>query len=476
MSSVVALTDVDSWVTLKDTGIYLLVLALWGLPLAAGTAEPNEFQSVLVKPGDTLWAIAQTYLKDPRRWDEIIKHNRLPSNDPSLALPGMTLRVPVALIKDELRSANLIYRLNDVLFRRKDSADWKAASDNLDLYRNDSLRTLESSRARLRFLETDLLELEANSMAVIKPTGKDHDLELKRAGTYVGKAKIMTATAKITPRTRDTEYVATVKNDLSTLVEVSKGKASVEAEGKSVDVLAGMDSQVVMGLPPSLPGKIADLPAFNSRVEQLKGRLVAVKIKTVPAAGAGAAAGIRSIRAEVDTLSIGAPVSGYRIQFSLTEDFTKTVFNKGFEVDYAIKAGDITIAPGSYWVRIALIDLLGAQGRYSKPKLYDLSPDSLTLIGSLKKNEFLTRYGVSADTALQKPATDETVVDPRYQVLGHAIEGMSVIINGEKVRLNAKGNFSVILTLSAGRNKIRLNLIDEYGNMDSIERTVTYTP
>lgn len=460
----------------KVTGKFLLVLYLWGQPLAAGTAENVEFQSVLVMPGDTLWAISQKYLKDPRRWDEIIKHNRLPSSDPSVALPGMTLRVPVALIKDELRSAHLVYRLNDVLFRRKNSADWQAASDNLDLYRNDTLRTLESSRARLRFMETDLLELDSNSMAVIKPTGKDHDLELKRAGTYVGKAKIQTATAKVTPRTRDTEYVATVKNDLSTLVEVSKGKASVEADGKSVDVPAGMESQVVMGLPPSLPAKIADVPAFNARVALLKGQLVASKIKAAPAPVVAAAAGIRSIRADVDTLSVGMPISGYRIQFSLTEDFAKPAFNKGFEVDYKITASDIAIKPGSYWVRIALIDLLGAQGRYSKPKLYNLSPDSLTLIGSLNSKEFMARHGISADTALQKPSADETVIDPRYQVLGHVLEGMSVIINGEKARVNVKGNFSVVLTLSPGRNKVRLNLIDDYGNMDTIERTVTYTP
>lgn len=369
-------------------------LILW-MSLAAGLSAGEvtvEFQPVVVRPGDTLWAIAQKYLKDPRRWDEILKHNQLPSSDPAVALPGMTLRIPITLIKDELRSANLIYKLNKVEYRRKDTADWKPAPDNMDLFRSDSLRTLEKSGARVRFQKTDLLELSANSMAVIKPANKDFDLELKSAGTFytTSGARVMTPTTKITPKTKDTEYAATVRDDLSTLVEVRKGNAAVEAEGRVVDVLAGMSSNIKPGLPPSLPTKIANLPDFEARIGQLRAglspskALAAVSSNLKPGAGDSSAPDIRAIRGEVDNLSIGEPISGYRVQFSPTKDFSQPAFDKKFEVDDKMRASDIRVSPGRYWVRIALIDLLGSEGRFAEPKYYSFSNTGLVLVDKVK--------------------------------------------------------------------------------------------
>ena len=103
-----------------ETAAFLIaggVRAFWVLMitlLAAGTAqaarpvattvESSAFQVLIVQPGDTLWAIANKYLKDPARWDEILKNNRLPTKDPTVALPGMTLRVPVRLINVTITS------------------------------------------------------------------------------------------------------------------------------------------------------------------------------------------------------------------------------------------------------------------------------------------------------------------------------------------------------------------------------------
>ncbi len=73
------------------------LLLLTGPALPAAAAE--ELQTIVVKPGDTLWSISNTYLKDPKRWNELLKYNRLPAADPSIALPGMPLKVPVNLLK-----------------------------------------------------------------------------------------------------------------------------------------------------------------------------------------------------------------------------------------------------------------------------------------------------------------------------------------------------------------------------------------
>src|SRR5688500_13750919 len=126
-----------------------------------------------------------------------------------------------------MRAAQLIYMINRVIFRRKQSADWKPAEGNMALLRGDTLRTLDSAKAKLRFLNADMLSLEANSMAVIKPVAADHDVELKSGGVFVGHSRVVTASAKITPKTQDTQYSAKVKPDLTTLVEVYTGVAAV---------------------------------------------------------------------------------------------------------------------------------------------------------------------------------------------------------------------------------------------------------
>jgi hypothetical protein len=461
---------------------WALALSLWA---GAAARADVELQDVLVKPGDTLWGISQKFLQDPSRWDEILKHNRLPSSDPAVALPGMILRVPVYLIKEDLRAAKLVLRINQVLFRRKETADWKPTTENMELFRNDSLRTLDESRARVKFLNEDLLQLDANSMAVIKPLNRDYDVELKRAGTFIGRAKIVTASARITPQTKDTKYAATVRNDLSTLVEVYTGKANVEAEGQTVAVGAGMATNVKIGLAPSVPNKIADLPAFEARIAQFEtgvgggastsraavsvsGSGVRAGLGNAPSSGSGAslAPSGDELKAEVDLQRVGEPISGYRVQISPNQEFDRVVFDKSVDSDEELKPWELRFPPGRYWVRLALIDLLGTQGRYAAPKMYNFSNGRLSRV----KTDLLSRV------TLTRPAADEVVESSDYRVAGRARDGVNITINGRPARVDGDGNFGLGLVLSPGENTIRVTLMDDGGNTDQITRRVVFKP
>ena len=140
---------------------------LLSLSLPGFCAE--ELQTIIVRPGDTLWSIAKTYLKDPKKWNEILRYNRLPSSDPSIALPGTALKVPVKLVKEQYRAARLVSFINDVRFRKSGDADWNTVRKGLDLYKNDTLRTMVHSRADVRFYTGEILNLYPNSIAVLRP-------------------------------------------------------------------------------------------------------------------------------------------------------------------------------------------------------------------------------------------------------------------------------------------------------------------
>jgi hypothetical protein len=452
--------------------------ALLLLPLWCGAAEPASqgFQTIKVKPGDTLWSIANRYLMDPARWDEILRHNKLPSSDPTVALPGMSLRVPVRLIKEELRAAEIIYVLNRVDSRRRETAHWKSAKEADQVFEGDSVRTLETSKAKVRFLNADMLNIDADSLVIIKPPKADFDVELKRGGVFVGRSRVVTASARITPRTKDTEYSAKVRQDLSTLVEVYKGQATVDAQGQTVDVSAGMATEVKLGLAPALPTKIADLPEFEARAAEFsrsrvagetRPRAVAEAKLSAPAVAAPTegARDIGALNGDMQSLSIGMPVAGYRVQASRTRQFAQIVFDKTFDVDEKIDLKN-ALPSGVYWWRIAMIDLLGTEGSFSPPRLYALG------VAAAK-----TGSGPQDSLVLLSPRQDESVGEQDYLVKGLVKdENAGVLVNERPVRLDEAGNFQMSVRLKEGDNRIVVRITDASGASAVLTRTLTYVP
>ena len=463
---------------------WVLAALLAAASAAAASASPaarvasvdpdTVFQSVVVKRGDTLWGIANAYLKDPAKWDQLLKYNNLPSSDPTVALPGMTLRVPVRLIKEELRAAHLIYRSNRVDFRRKETADWRSALEGMELFKGDSLRTLDDAHAKVKFLDAELLSLDPNSLVIIKPPRGDEDVVLKSGSIFTGRSRVVTATARITPKTRDTQYSTKIEPDFTTKVAVHRGLAAVEAQGETVDVKAGMATEVKMGMAPKAPFKIPDMPEFEARAAEFNGE--PIRKPVVLANGAVAAAGAMaeqieaapdaaSLRGEVSSLRIGVPISGYRVQASLQQDFERIAYDKVFDAEERFEPRYEKIAPGVYWFRIALVDLLGTQERWSNPRLFSIG-------GAARKP---SRIDLANAVRVASPDKDEIVGAAVYKVRGVIKQdGVNVTVNGKAVRSDDSGEFSMDVKLKLGGNDINVVVSDEQGNSTTITRTVTY--
>lgn len=58
-----------------------------------------------VKPGDTLWGIAGTYLNDPFRWPDIFRRNPDVVENPHLIYPGEVIRIPAGAVRAEALAA-----------------------------------------------------------------------------------------------------------------------------------------------------------------------------------------------------------------------------------------------------------------------------------------------------------------------------------------------------------------------------------
>jgi hypothetical protein len=454
--------------------VWRLALALLcglSLPVHAAEAGLSEaettFQNVVVKPGDTLWGISHAFLKDPARWDEILKYNKLPTQDPTVALPGMTLRVPIKLIKTSLRAAHVVYLVNKVLYRRKETADWKEPKMASEVFQGDTLRTLEESKARVMFLNKEILNLEQNSMAVIKPSSDpDADVELKAGSVFTGHARIVTSTARITPRTGDTRYSATVEANLTTRVEVFKGAAAVAAQGATVVVPAGMQTRVAPGLAPEMPKTLENAADLEARAQEFMSAATvgggAAPDPKVPPPQPEPEADADSLRSDIQVLKIGQPILGFHVQASKERDFHKPVFDRKYGTDDRFVADEAGLKPGAYWWRVAAVDLLGTEGAFHAPRYYTV--------------------GIKVDPENERLASMVNLISPEQDAeVGDTVrvsgilrdERLKLEINGRPVRIDDEGNFSVVLKTSVGGNSVSLTVSDGKGNQTTISRHVT---
>ncbi|MBB3260534.1 hypothetical protein F4827_005438 [Paraburkholderia bannensis] len=81
------------------------VLALGPLP-AAHAHQTAETTIYVARSGDSLYDIAQRYLRDPADWTQLARLNRVSA--PRRLKPGTALRVPVALLRQDGLSAQVI--------------------------------------------------------------------------------------------------------------------------------------------------------------------------------------------------------------------------------------------------------------------------------------------------------------------------------------------------------------------------------
>lgn len=349
--------------------IYLLLLI--------SLLRSEEIQVIKVKPGQTLWEISQIYLKDPTKWDQITKYNNLP-NDPYQIIVGRELKIPVSLIKEEFRAAKFEKIIGDVRVRSNNEIIWKAAKDTKEVFKGDTVKTSNDAYAEIRFYTGQLLNIFANSMVVVKPPIKEKsDLKLIAGQLKARDTTIITVSAKITPRVKNTEIAARIKEDLSTVVHVYKGEAEVEGKGKKVILQEGFITEVKLDRAPSEPRKVPNmlaikLPPIDTVVDK---NILTVNFPTnnfnVSKNNSEIVKSVKELKQDGDSseikIDLSKTISGYRIQVARDREFKDIVMDRKFDVFRQLNLKNY-LYRGRYYFRIAYIDLIGFEGEFSQPK------------------------------------------------------------------------------------------------------------
>jgi hypothetical protein len=68
-----------------------------------------------------------------------------------------------------------------------------------------------------------------------------------------------------------------------------------------------------------------------------------------------------------------APISAYHIQTAAASDFSKVLFDRYYDMDERVDLRDMGLTPGAYWVRVATVDLLGAEGKFGQARQFQVA-------------------------------------------------------------------------------------------------------
>jgi hypothetical protein len=416
----------------------------------------EDMQEITVMPGETLWGIANRYLKDPRRWPDIVQANNLQMADPTGTLPGSRLRVPVSLIKEEFRNALLVGAIPEVRYRRKGESEWKEAKRDMLLNYEDSLQTLTGAQARVRFPSKEIVQINENSYVVLKPEKILQEVQLLRGDLRASRAKVIMPQGTIVqPKGGTSDYQARIREDETQVVFVYKGKVDVTAKGKTVTVVEGFGTEVPKAAPPLDPKPLSTFKDFNpaemtsitppSPLEITKGAVVVSAPK-------------KEIASPSKTLVSKDLLAQYRLQLSNDKTFSQVIIDKVIPTGTAFDLKKESVPDGNYFMRVAFIDAEGRAAQFSRPS---------EVVKDTQPPKILTLVPEEG----QKFSGDESYCD----VMGTVEDAAMIAVNDEVLFISPTGRFNKFLTLQEGQNPIKVIARDVHGNETVMKRTVIYS-
>ncbi|WP_116137602.1 FecR domain-containing protein [Trinickia diaoshuihuensis] len=319
--------------------------------------------------GDTLFEVAQRYLTDAGGWRVLARLNHVSA--PKRLPAGMTLRLPLALLRRDAMPASIVALSGLVTARASGAAAGERPAPDVPLLpgrilgENDSIRTGEDGFATLELDDGSFVSIAPNSHIVLSILRKmaltgieDHVIDLQRGevANEVTHAKqsgdrFEVRTPSIVAGVRGTRFRV---NQLSsmTAVEVLDGTVAVGTSASATQgapagerapsqfVGAGQGSATPNGGAVGAPQPLLPAPVLVNPGKVQDGKLV--RFDVAPAVDA----------------------QGYRIQIARDADLLDLIRDARVLAPFATFSD---VPDGTYFVRISSIDKSGLEGL---PRVY----------------------------------------------------------------------------------------------------------
>jgi hypothetical protein len=505
------------------------VVAGRSLAAPAATEHGDDFIRVELEPGTTLRGIAEKFLNDPDLWPIVLSLNGI--NDAADVVDGQELLVPanqvrlaaaaldsslleiqkaneagaqifapilikqaigfrdravvesnngayaqaVALSSQSIKSAGearttserrrdveaealLGDRQGWVEGQKTNENGWTERELNAVLKEQEKLRTLSESTAQVVFRDASRLRLNSNSQAVIQRLRDDPLKRRKEAQISLVEGDFYALLAPDSDRNRLEVKLADVD------AQIDSGNFWMSRE-KGTAKLANYDIKpvaIVSG------GDTLQLGRNEGAVIRQSGN-VKEKVKLLG-------------RVELDAPADNSTVLGSRVQLSWHDVsgeqgyWVEIAFDPRFDrmVDSIFgipqnRIGELTLAPGTYYWRVAALDGLGLPGPMSTARKFEVIGDSTP--------PFLQ---------IRTPEPNAVLREAAVTISGETETGAAVTVAGEVASVDKDGRFVFTLVAKEGRNGLDIVARDAAGNetkrhvdftyVKDDERTVLYDP
>lgn len=262
----------------------LPLLAWLCLSLAQAATTPEADWVYMVKPGDTLSNISQTYLISTKKWPGLQKLNKV--GEPKQLTPGTQLRLPVALLKREAVDAEVLNLQGSVTrtplngaAQVLDKATRLQTGDTIDTGADatisikfiDGSRLLLTPKSRLVLSEMVILGKSGVAQTVMELQQGALDTRVSKQSPTAGRYEIKSRAVNLA--VRGTDFRASVDPvDQVGRSEVLEGAVQASAAGAPVLVPAGFGTSAVPGQAASPPVALLgapDLSGVDKRMERV---------------------------------------------------------------------------------------------------------------------------------------------------------------------------------------------------------------
>ena len=353
-------------------------------------------------------------------------------------------------------AAKLTFVQNEVKSKSSQEIVWSSANKGLQLYDRDAVQTLVRSRAVITFDEKNYLDMDENSLVIIKRLEQSRILKERRAfmvvidGSLRGridgnggenvKLEVATPTAEVAIHSkeggdRQADFQIHVNPDQTSTVTVYKGVAKVMAQGVTVEVKENQTTHVGLIGPPKMPQSI--LEAVTLTVPQ-EGRVVYY----------------RDFPPEL-VFSWSTQEKGrfYHLQIGKEASFRERV------LDETISSASFTygnLKTGTYLWRVSPLDADRVEGQWSAAReikvVQDRLPPPLKVIF---------------------PKADQVINEEAIWVNGESDPHTKIYVNGKKITQDSMGRFKQKVQLKKGINLILVESIDQAGNVSFQKRVIS---
>lgn len=233
-----------------------------------------------VKPGDTLTGVAAAYLQKPGDWRKLQRLNRVA--EPRRLVPGSSLRIPMAWLKQESAVAEVVRVQGDVRRLTKDTTQAVSAGDKLAV--GSTIITGADSNLTLRFADGSRLLVSQNSRFTLShmmfhgKTGASQttvNLRVGSVSTQVAQQRGPAARYEIESQAlnlgvRGTDFRVGVAADGVTRSEVLEGLVKAAGSGGAVNVAGGYGTFAAPGRPPAPPTLLPAAPDLGGLPERFE--------------------------------------------------------------------------------------------------------------------------------------------------------------------------------------------------------------